>query len=116
MGRAKPPARASRPITSAAPKTARWSSSTCGGRCSMTKGDVVAVEQRSATKEEAALVEWFDKQKAGQVETLEAAARQIIQLVSALFGLLFGVLSLGRDKLEASLTSPLVITRSIVAV
>lgn len=60
-------------------------------------------EPRLETPQEEALRRWFEEQEKTSLSNLEAGARQIIQLVTALYGVIFGVLSLGSDKLEASL-------------
>ncbi len=60
-------------------------------------------ESRPETPAEARLREFFDAREKENLATLEAGARQIITLVSAFYGVIFGVLSLGKDKMEASL-------------
>ena len=65
--------------------------------------EVIVGEARLETPQEAWLREWFEQQHRKNINTLEAGARQIITLVSTFYGLLFGILSLGSDKLEASL-------------
>ena len=76
----------------------------------MAKGDIVSVTSRLLTDEEKDLAAWFEKQEADSVGNLEAGARQIIALITAFYGLVFGVISLGSDKLEASLRSGWVIS------
>lgn len=45
------------------------------------------------TKEDRALREWFDDQQRRSLDRLEAAAKTIIQLVTGIYGVLFGVLA-----------------------
>ena len=56
---------------------------------------------RAETEEEKALREWFAKQALSSLDTLEAAARTILGLVTALLGTLFAVLTVASDKLPA---------------
>ena len=65
----------------------------------MPKYTVVGV--REETPAEAARREWFEKQALAAPDNLEAAARQIIGLVTALLGVLFGVLALSSGNLPA---------------
>ena len=60
-------------------------------------------ESRPETPAEARLRAFFDTQEKENLAGLEAGARQIITLVSAFYGVIFGVLALGKDKMEASL-------------
>lgn len=64
------------------------------------------VETRRETAEEKALRAWFAAQETARMENLEAGARQIMQLVTAFYGLVFGVVALGSDSLPASLRTP----------
>lgn len=48
---------------------------------------------RPPTPEETALNEWFAEQEKDPSKTLEEAAKQIIQLVSALYAVVFGILA-----------------------
>jgi hypothetical protein len=82
----------------------------------MAKGDIVSVSIRKETEEETELRTWFDKQEAETINNLEAGARQVIQLVTAFYGVLFGVVALGKDKIEASLHVPIVILCAGVAI
>jgi hypothetical protein len=61
------------------------------------------VEQHAETGEERALPDWFAAQALGSLDTLEAAARTILGLVTGLLGLLLGVLSLSEDPLPSYL-------------
>jgi hypothetical protein len=72
----------------------------------MAKGDILSVTLRTLTAEEIRLTEWFEKQEASAAGNLEKGGRQIIGLVTALYGVLFGVLALGQEKFEASLGAP----------
>ncbi len=67
----------------------------------MAKGRVVEI--REETTEEKALDEWFAKQALASPDTLEAAARTILGLVSGLLGALFAVLAVASDPLPAYL-------------
>ncbi len=58
---------------------------------------------------------WFDEQEKLAAGSLEEGGRQIIQLVTALFGLMFGALALGSDSLEASLHRPEVVWAGLAA-
>jgi len=60
-------------------------------------------ESRLETPEEARLREFFDEQEKKNIETLEAGARQIITLVSAFYGVIFGVLSFGHASVDPTL-------------
>jgi len=75
----------------------------------MAKGDIVSVTSRPLRDEEKDTVDWFEAQEAESVNNLEAGARQIIGLVTAFYGVIFGVIGLGSDKFEASLRLPWVI-------
>ena len=70
----------------------------------MTKYRVVSI--REETPAEAAQRKWFEKQVLAAPDNLEAAARQIIGLVTGLLGVLFGVLAVASDPLPAYLSSP----------
>ena len=76
----------------------------------MAKGDIVSVTSRPLTDEEKDLVTWFETQEAESINNLEAGARQIVSLITAFYGLIFGVIALGSDKFEASLRLPWVIS------
>lgn len=82
----------------------------------MGKGDIVSVKIRQETEEEAELRAWFDQQEAETINNLEAGARQVIQLVTAFYGVIFGVVALGKDKFEASLHVPVVVVSGAVAI
>ena len=68
----------------------------------------VTFVQREETNEEKAVREWFEKQALASPDNLEAAARLLIGLATALLGVLFGVLTLKGGPLPAYLQSPLV--------
>jgi hypothetical protein len=76
----------------------------------------IAGPARLESAAEASLRTWFEEQEKAALSSLEEGARQIIQLVTALLGLMLGVLALGSDKLEASLQQPGVIIPGLVAV
>ncbi len=80
----------------------------------MTK--TTAGPSRLESQEEAALRVWFEEQEKKSIDNLEAGARQIISLVTAFYSLIFGVLALGADKLEASLHYRWVIIPAMIAV
>jgi hypothetical protein len=80
----------------------------------MTETD--SIEIRPETPEEASLRVWFEEQEKASISNLEAAARQIIQLVTAFYGVVFGVVSLGADSIGVSLRSPLAVSLSAVSI
>ncbi len=82
----------------------------------MAKGDIVSTTSRPLTDEEQDLTSWFEKQEAESISNLEAGARQIISLITAFYGLIFGVIALGQDKFENTLQSPWVIGLGSAAV
>jgi hypothetical protein len=63
---------------------------------------------REETPREAAQREWFEKQVLSAPDNLEAAARQLITLATALLSVLFGVLAVTNDPLPRYLALPLV--------
>ena len=65
--------------------------------------------QRPETGREAALREWMVKQELASVDNLEAAARQIIQLVTAFYSVIFGVLALSDAAPASALLAPLAV-------
>lgn len=69
---------------------------------------VSVVDVRLATPEENQLLARFAQWEAESLTNLESGARQIIQLVSALFGVMLGTLALGDEKFAAALQAPLV--------
>jgi hypothetical protein len=75
----------------------------------MAKGDIVSVTTRPETEDESKLREWFDKQDGVVMDNLEAGARQVIQLVTAFYTVIFGIIALGKDKFEVSVKRPEVI-------
>jgi uncharacterized membrane protein len=82
----------------------------------MAKGDIVSIKYRLPTDEESDVADWFEKQESESVNNIEAGARQIIALITAFYGLIFGVLAFGADKFEASLERPWVIGLGALAV
>ena len=80
----------------------------------MARARVVDVHEE--TEEEKALGEWFEKQALASPDTLEAAARTILGLVTALLGVLFGVLAVTADPLPAYFNLPLVRCLGVVSV
>jgi hypothetical protein len=74
------------------------------------------IKYRAETAEEKALRKWFAKQALAAVDNLEAAARSILGLVSALLGVLFAVLAVAADPLPAYLESPLMRGMGVIAV
>lgn len=58
------------------------------------------------SEKEKRLREWLAEQELKSVDNLEAAARQLISLVTALFGILFGVLTVSSDPLPAYFAYP----------
>jgi hypothetical protein len=73
-------------------------------------------ESRPETPEEEATRLWFAEQEKSNIAELDAGARQIIQLVTTLYGLMFGVLALGKDSFEASLLTNGVLISGTAAV
>lgn len=67
------------------------------------------VGTRPATPQEEALADWFTQQHFKSPDTLDAAARQIVTLVTALLGLLFTILSVAADPLPTFMQWPLVL-------
>jgi hypothetical protein len=74
------------------------------------------VEQRVETPEEKALGEWFAKQALASPDTIEAAARAIIGLVTALLGVLFGVLTVAGKELPDYMWLPWVRPLGVIVV
>ncbi len=70
---------------------------------------VSVVGTRLATPAESQLVARFAQWEAESLTNLESGARQIIQLVSALLGVMLGTLALGDEKFATALQIPLVI-------
>ena len=68
----------------------------------------VEFKTRGETPEEKALRKWFARQALASPDTLEAAARTILGLVTALLTVLFGVLAVAEDPLPPYFTLPLV--------
>ncbi len=64
------------------------------------------VHIRAPTPQEERLAAWFAEQHLKSPDHLEAAARQLIGLVTALLGLLLGVLAVAKHPLPAYLASP----------
>ena len=69
---------------------------------------VRVVDVHEETEEEKALYDWFAKQALTSPHRLEAAARTIIGLVTALLGALFGVLAVADDPLPSYFWLPVV--------
>jgi hypothetical protein len=80
----------------------------------MAKPRVVSV--REETEDEAALDKWFDQQALASLDILEAAARTILGLITALLSVLFGVLAVASDPLPGYLRLPLVRGLGVAAV
>lgn len=70
---------------------------------------IAVVDVRLATPSESQLRTRFEQWEAESLKNLEEGARQIIQLVSALLGVMLGALALGDEKFAATLQKPLVI-------
>ena len=66
------------------------------------------VETRPPTPEEERLADWFAEQQLKSPEHLEAAARQMVGLVTGLIGLLLGVVAIAKQPLPSYLAWPLV--------
>ena len=78
--------------------------------------DIPTVTGRPETDWEKELGDWFKKQSLVSLDTLEAAARTILSLVTALVGTLFGVLTVAADELPAYLHKPVVQALGVVSV
>jgi hypothetical protein len=72
----------------------------------MAKGDIVSVTSRPLRDEEKDIVTWTEAQEAENITNLEAGARQIISLITAFYGFIFGALALGSEKFAAGLRLP----------
>jgi hypothetical protein len=75
----------------------------------MAKGDIISVTSRPLTDEEQDVVTKFEELETETLDNLEAGARQIISLVTAFYGLIFGAIALGQDKFEATLRLPWIV-------
>ena len=64
---------------------------------------VRATRTRVPTSDEEAHQVWFSEQERDPTKNLEAVARQIIQLVTALYTVVFGILALAADPVPAYL-------------
>jgi uncharacterized membrane protein len=82
----------------------------------MAKDDIVSIKYRLPMDEESDVAAWFEKQENESVSNIEAGARQIISLITAFYGLIFGVLAFGADKFEASLKLPWVMGLGALAI
>jgi hypothetical protein len=82
----------------------------------MAKGDIVRVSFRKETPAESSLADWFEKQTAGDMDALETGARQVLQLVTAFYSVIFGAVALGQQTFAASLKMPLVIGLGVGAI
>ncbi|MCB9077123.1 MAG: hypothetical protein H6631_06000 [Anaerolineaceae bacterium] len=82
----------------------------------MAKGDIVSAASRPLTDEEADLIAIIEAMELKALDHLEAGARQIISLVTAFYGVLFGVLSLGSPNFAASLRQPGIVWAGVAAV
>lgn len=68
---------------------------------------VTVVGVRAAAPAEKELLRIFDKWESESLSNIEGGARQIIQLVSALLGVMLAALALGDEKFAAALQAPL---------
>src|SRR5438552_1295444 len=82
----------------------------------MAAGEIKDLGERLPTEDDQRLLQIFDKIEESSSEHLDEGARQIIQLVTALYGVIFGVLALGADKVGAELHVSLVLGLGIFAV
>jgi uncharacterized integral membrane protein len=80
----------------------------------MAKARVVEVHEE--TPREKALDEWYEKQALASPDRLEAAARTITGLVTALLSVLFGVLAVTEDPLPSFFWIPVVRPLGVTAV
>ncbi|HEU4325035.1 MAG TPA: hypothetical protein VFS21_17980 [Roseiflexaceae bacterium] len=70
--------------------------------------EVRATRTRAPTAEEEAQHQWFEEQQRDPTRNIEDAARQIIQVVSAFFAVIFAVLALAGNPRPDYLSDPLV--------
>ena len=69
----------------------------------MPEQEIRATRTRAPTPEEESLQVWFSEQERDPTKNLEEAARQIIQLVTGLYAVVFGILAFAADPLPAYL-------------
>ena len=69
--------------------------------------DIPKVKGRPESSALKARREWFEEQVLAAPDTLESGARVIVELVTALLGVLFGILALAGDPLPDYLWLPL---------
>ena len=82
----------------------------------MADDEIKNLSSRPLLPDEQRLLQIFDKIEESSLDHLDEGARQIIQLVTALYGVIFGVLALGAEKMGAELHRPLVLVLGIAAV
>ncbi len=64
---------------------------------------IVAASARAPRPDEEALHAWFAEQEKDPTKQIDAGAQQIIQLVTALYAVIFGVLAFASDPMPAYL-------------
>ncbi len=78
--------------------------------------DIPKVAGRPETEEETQLGRWFDQQTLAAPDILDAAARTLLGLVTALIGTLFGVLTVAADSLPAYMGYPAIRSLGVASV
>jgi hypothetical protein len=80
--------------------------------------EVKIVEDRPESAEEKAMREWFAEQALASPDTLDAAARLLIGLITGLVGVLFGVLTVTAEagKMPAYMALPSVRWLGVISV
>ena len=74
------------------------------------------VETRPPSPEEERLADWFAEQQLKSPDHLEAAARQMVGLVTGLIGLLLGVVAIAEKPLPSYLAWPLLRWLTVVGI
>lgn len=77
---------------------------------------IISARTREPTEAEIALFDWLAEQQKDPPKPLEEGARQLISLVTALYGVIFGILTLAGDPLPAYLAWPAVRALGAIAV
>ena len=81
----------------------------------MSPPKIVVESVRVETDADKRLAALFDKLEQESLDNLEKGARDLLQLVTALFGILFGILALGGDTVAAPLRLPGVILPAAIS-
>lgn len=81
----------------------------------MSPRKIVVESVRVESDEDKRLAALFDKFEQESLDNLEKGARDLIQLVTALFGVIFGILALGGEAAAAPLRLPLAIAPAAIS-